>query len=24
LEELAALAEPPDRYWRHRATLTWS
>jgi aryl-alcohol dehydrogenase-like predicted oxidoreductase len=23
-EELAALAEPPDRYWRHRATLTWS
>jgi aryl-alcohol dehydrogenase-like predicted oxidoreductase len=24
LEELAALAEPPDRFWRHRATLTWS
>jgi aryl-alcohol dehydrogenase-like predicted oxidoreductase len=24
LEELASLAEPPDRYWRHRATLTWS
>jgi aryl-alcohol dehydrogenase-like predicted oxidoreductase len=24
LEELAALAEPPDQYWRHRATLSWS
>jgi aryl-alcohol dehydrogenase-like predicted oxidoreductase len=24
LEELAALAEPPDRFWRHRANLTWS
>jgi aryl-alcohol dehydrogenase-like predicted oxidoreductase len=24
LEELAALAEPSDRYWQHRATLTWS
>jgi aryl-alcohol dehydrogenase-like predicted oxidoreductase len=24
LEELAALAEPADRYWRHRGALTWS
>jgi aryl-alcohol dehydrogenase-like predicted oxidoreductase len=24
LEELAALAEPPDRYWRHRSELAWS
>jgi aryl-alcohol dehydrogenase-like predicted oxidoreductase len=24
LEELAALAEPPDRYWRERAALAWS
>jgi aryl-alcohol dehydrogenase-like predicted oxidoreductase len=24
LEELAALAEPPDQYWRLRATLSWS
>ena len=24
LEELAALAEPPERYWRERAGLSWS
>ena len=24
LEELTTLAEPPDQYWRERATLTWS
>jgi aryl-alcohol dehydrogenase-like predicted oxidoreductase len=24
LEELAALAEPPDRYWAERAALAWS
>jgi aryl-alcohol dehydrogenase-like predicted oxidoreductase len=24
LEELAALAEPPERYWRERAGLAWS
>jgi aryl-alcohol dehydrogenase-like predicted oxidoreductase len=24
LEELSTLAEPPDHYWQHRATLTWS
>jgi aryl-alcohol dehydrogenase-like predicted oxidoreductase len=24
LEELAALAEPPERYWRERAALAWS
>ena len=24
LEELAALAEPPERYWRQRAGLSWS
>jgi aryl-alcohol dehydrogenase-like predicted oxidoreductase len=24
LEELTTLAEPPDRYWQERATLTWS
>jgi aryl-alcohol dehydrogenase-like predicted oxidoreductase len=24
LEELAALAEPPERYWKERAALTWS
>jgi len=24
LEELAALAEPPERYWRERADLPWS
>ena len=24
LEELAALAEPPERYWRDRAALAWS
>jgi aryl-alcohol dehydrogenase-like predicted oxidoreductase len=24
LEELSTLAEPPDRYWQHRATLAWS
>jgi aryl-alcohol dehydrogenase-like predicted oxidoreductase len=24
LEELAALAEPPQRYWRERAALAWS
>jgi aryl-alcohol dehydrogenase-like predicted oxidoreductase len=24
LEELAALAEPPERYWRDRAGLSWS
>jgi aryl-alcohol dehydrogenase-like predicted oxidoreductase len=24
LEELAALAEPPDRYWQERAALAWS
>jgi aryl-alcohol dehydrogenase-like predicted oxidoreductase len=24
LEQLATLAEPPERYWKERATLTWS
>jgi len=24
LEELAALAEPPEQYWRERAGLSWS
>jgi aryl-alcohol dehydrogenase-like predicted oxidoreductase len=24
LEELATLAEPPERYWKERAALTWS
>jgi aryl-alcohol dehydrogenase-like predicted oxidoreductase len=24
LEELAALAEPPERYWRERSALSWS
>jgi aryl-alcohol dehydrogenase-like predicted oxidoreductase len=24
LEELAALAEPPEHYWRHRSGLAWS
>jgi aryl-alcohol dehydrogenase-like predicted oxidoreductase len=24
LEELAALAEPPERYWKQRAALSWS
>jgi aryl-alcohol dehydrogenase-like predicted oxidoreductase len=24
LEELAALAEPPERYWKERAALSWS
>ena len=24
LEELTTLAEPPERYWRERATLSWS
>jgi aryl-alcohol dehydrogenase-like predicted oxidoreductase len=23
-EELASLAEPPDRYWKERAALAWS
>ena len=23
-EELTALAEPPERYWRERAGLSWS
>jgi hypothetical protein len=24
LEELATLAEPPERYWQERAGLSWS
>jgi aryl-alcohol dehydrogenase-like predicted oxidoreductase len=24
LEELAALAEPPERYWEERSALSWS
>jgi hypothetical protein len=24
VEELAALAEPPERYWNDRAALAWS
>ena len=24
LEQLTTLAEPPERYWKERAALTWS